>query len=1768
MALHRLGVFLDEDTAVTSSTDRSPEPSFSPTDDFDEADVFDGDPLQALRIQLAQRINASAHPSQLINQLAIVDRRCAQAARQLSRLILKAPKVLRVIRSELRKAFDLDPDSLLFTEPKPPAVAQRVDNLTDRALRLLVLPSVPINLNHFTAVSLKHAPTRRLPFTPLEALRRVIALNLFAPLAQARSEYWQALSPGSWLTRQERWVELYTQQFADQAFVARQLDELSSGGAALVQALVDAPAAEARQRAGEQWARIRVSQLMWPGAGPRLLPIPGALHIYREGEPAGTPHVMYLPGVTRNYYEYPSCYQLQCGLVELINGALFDELWQCLPLRRRHEACRPSGVEAAAPSPDVGRGSALTGDALAFSALAVLEGQWENELACAVSINHAQVFSGRRPTSAIHAERFLAYFERTRRRWVGEARLGTLRRELLNWDEQRRRHEIIFASTATGLAMNTALQQIKRFEKGLVTLLDPLDPNAETPALHAFAALEDQRKVQAQTLSTLLKDAQLQLFDSAFWTARPAGKHKRVDLLIYAWSSLLRSEIELQYQLARVRTPHRDLLLDVLDKPLASQRQGSDTCVLSVSVGSGPDVFQPLHSLFAVTRAAALDDPEQRVPVVLCAFGREGGVATFASLGALTRSIKASLDGRDASLLWHYVERQTRAAVRAQAANQTLAVRYEPIEGNPVLFAFNRLLKCYVTLQRGMDGSPQVFSETQDAQLGRQLLAVELEAHLNAPASDALMQAKAHFDLVRTAAGAQKKLPAWLVEATAASHKRFKYLLGCYLRDAFAYEDRLKLRLPDLYTFARGILIDRLRKDGLYPKLDVDTPFIEMPDHVDGRFCGWENICVVGDRNELLTPSSKRTRLSLLQLALHNLDPQMMPTRWRFKYAQYLQPAWKPLLSTDYLIDMVSSLDIGGQYDALINRVFYPRTVMQNRLSSERVPELLVRLLSAGCELDLDSAVHQGLSVNAQSAFTTAMAARTAEGLNKNGHQLQFHVVHLVGHTLQHDRYIAGILVLHDRLSPCCVVYWPTAPDAATITEHASLQDAHAHLNRRGALPDNVTALSRHVAPGWAFEAITHYPGKTRGGWAMLRSLYMPPGYALVRGVWRGIDFVRSFNIKHLEPTPRVEEIETQVLEQIASDSLNWLALVPTAHCDAEQLLYQARVLALLRDAQANSNSSKVLATYREQRVKDERATRTRAVLSMFVPFFGLGNQVYELLLLSRRYHRSGDPRDAVDVGFAAAFLAIDLLLTFVPGPKLKAGALARPRARPMGAGFSRLDRSPVSPASASLPVNQLKPLERFRLAGKPEDAVALKGFGERGIYVKGGEHFIVDEAHHYPIHRRDGEAFFRLKNKDAPGTNELILTVKEPREWLLTADAPVAGPSSRALRPWPAPAEPVVWQPPSVRTATEARILQSSVPGNDWFSWRARVPGAQSLSDAGGGVFHVHLEPPGFPYNAIYVGGRYDTATQSGIGYYRVLHPGNHAPLNRIAFIGRDELLVSPARVDIERWTTTGLGEQPVPVSRTATGEWQLHAPLFSGPLEPEIGRAFPSMMLKTREFTAARLIELADTSRPATASHLLNVRATLDSWLTPSPVKLGQTDDLLMMLRPFERKGNTLLIGYEGKAPGFTRVDFSPFEVLDPRLRTGGAQVTAQRQTVQRATVRNVLEQQGFSVQEWQVRRSNIISHEAVVTHPGSTQLYYLCYHWVERANILLQARLTDHWINVAIKSQGKSALAVMVRDAMAEQRLVRLVSGVQWARWGGNLPPTVYIVRVNPL
>jgi hypothetical protein len=1712
-----------------------------------------------IREELVKRINTYTHPSRLVNQICLADARCRESVSVLTRLIGRSPKILKVIRAELRQLFDLDPDTLLFTEPKPPCVPEKVDSLTDRALALLVQPWVPTDINQFTALSIKGDPGRRLSFTPFTVLRRVIALKLLERLAQAHGQYWDSLAQGSWLSRRERWVELHKDLFAQRAFMARQLDELSSAGMTMVQAVIDAPTAEARQRAGGEWASVRVARLMWPGTP--SIAIPGALHIYRENEPAGVPHIVYLPAVTRNFYEYPSFAVLQCGLLEL-NRSLFKDLWHCLPLSRRNQLCRPTALS---PSSSVARGMEVMGDALEHSAQALLSEQWGNELACAVMVNAAHVFSEEQPRPPPrNAARFLAYVEGTRKQLVGGARLGELGESLLQWDERRRRTEIIFASTGPGLALLTATHQVRRYENGLLALLDAKDPSVETPAYQQCMSLAKGLKDHAQALTALLRGARPRLLNLDFWTERPGGTGtpRRATLFLNAQTEALRCEIQLQHRLKLLSTAHRDLMIEVLDRPSASQRPDSQTQVLSIAVGNEPDAFYPLNNTWVVTTAAAVRVPARQLPVVLYVSGAQGGLQGFAGLDALTQGLKASLGARDDSVLWGCVERDKRNDLRAHAVRKTLAVRYLPVNGKPALAALKKLLGCHHRLHKSTEDITRIFSEVTSAELSRALLLVELEGHLNVPLNSALSQAQATIELVRKAMSEAKKMPAWLASATRARRKRFKRSQHLYLSGAFAYKARLEEQLPDLYTFARDALTARLRQEGIGAELDIDQPFINMPDNVYSSFCGRESRCTVGDRKIIFTPTPTRTTFSLLQLALHNLDPLAPWTKWRLNYAVFLQPAWKQKLSADFLIRMMSSLDIGGQYDALINQAFYPPVAPDRALSKGRIPELLKRALRAGVQHHLFLAIQRGLTANAQSLFSTALAACTPQDLLKNQHELQLHVVHLVGHTMQHDRYIAGIVVVQDHRSELCVVYWPQATPALVLTEYSSLQQAQDALNRIGALPENAKMLAGQVAPGWAFEAITHHP-------ATLDATFNLPeimsAFTLVRGVWRGLEFIRSFDIKHLEPTPMPDEIEKQTLEQIASDPQGWLTLVATSHSDAQALLYHANVLELQRQTQAASHSGKALQTYRTRRLDEQHEARFRRLVGFFVPPLGMLNDFYELLVVARHYHRYGDPNDAIDVGFMSAFLAIDLLLSFVPGPA-KAGSAATgvTRLRPRVA-LGRMHRLRMAMRGighlAPSPAPQLDALGRFKISGVPEGAVALKAPGEKGIYVKNGEPFVKDGSHHYPLYRRDGESAYRMKNSQTPGQNELILTVHQAKEWLLGADAPqpVAGTSSGTLHPWrPSTPESPGWQPPTVRTVTESRITGSSSPSDLWLQWRIQRQVDPRMSAVAPDVFYVPADAGGVPHNVLQL------TTPNMIAYYRLLPAGDRAPLTGIIFIQPDTVSGSAAWVDIRRWTSTAMHEQPFPVSRNAARGWVLNARLFDRPLVDYTTTAFPTLTSHSRELAVMRMIELSGPDRPVTATHLLNIRATLDDWLPPLPARPGQTDDLLKMLRTSETSNTSIFIGYDGKAPGFTRVDYTP-TILDAQLQHGGRGVKVQRETAQRAAVRTVLEEQGFAVVERSGTRYARPAHELIATHPNSpSQLYYVTCEWVEKASVSKGAKAKQSWIR-AFRPSTDLALTGDINRALGNNRLVRIIAGIQWPT-AGQVPASVYFIKLS--
>ncbi|MFL1555407.1 dermonecrotic toxin domain-containing protein [Pseudomonas sp. O11] len=1739
------------------STDSS---SFAPlASDTRWADTLDfADPQtsqvrreEAIRVLLTRRLNAVTHPSHEINQLHASQARGRECAKDLKGLIGRAPRVQGIIRGALREAFALDPDTVLFTE-RASGSPQKVDSLTERALALLVQPYVPININQFTTLSIKDDPTGRLPFTALQALERVKGLALLDRLDSAVRAYWQQLAHGSWLSRRERWVQLRQALFAENAWLAHRLYQLTDSGFAMVRQLMEIPGTAARKQAGGQWATLLVSRVVWPGTNQAQVPIPGALHIYREGDVEDTSHVIYLPGLVREFYEFSSWNQLQCDLPTLVNGPLSSVLWQCLPLRRWHELCNTASATPMAFSLQ------LIGthqdDVLQASATELLDAQWDNELACALSINFAAVgIQAADTASAPTTKRYLAFIEKGRRRIVGFARLGRTLDTLLAWDHRRRSREIVGGSLAQGLAINTWAQQLGRYEKGLLALLDATDVANDSVAYQDFLKLERQWQEQVEAASKWAQGPQERVFQKTFWLEQLEGSRNRASLVGAAQHQALQHEAHMQQRLNLISPAHLERLKAALSKSWVPAKNATDTCVLQVTVGGEAATALPLLGAFVVTAHEAQAHPAHQHPVLFCVIGRLGGIVAFESLDAFAEGLRASLNSRDGSILWRCIERHQRESLRTiisrLPAGTPLGVSYAAIERHILKDLFLKLTQHYAAMDKRIDQGVRLFSEVSDPVLSRALLAQELFESLQVPANDARTLALANINLLQEAARQAKKLPSWLGIASTSQRRQYKRLSRRYLLNAWAVDSKLWQDLPELDAFARKALIAQLTKDGFYPQLDIDKPLFDMPDEVSSQYCGYTSGCVVGDRNIKMVVSPQRTTFSLLQLALHNLDPKAPWTRWRLNRARWLDPVWKERLSVPYLIKMISSLNVGGEYENQIWRAFYPPASIPAR-SSGLSEALVYRALKQRAQVHLYSGIRQGMSDKAQRLFTFAMAARAVGDLKADGFDAQLAVVRLVGVTLEHDRHITGVLLIHDKISGVCVLYWPMAVASRIMVGYNTFADAVEALNRLGALPENLKMLARQVAPGWESTALASYPGVSLQ--VDPRQPYSARPY--LTGLQRFVAvIVEFFTVEHKEPAVALDTIEAQIKEQIALQPELWLEAVVTSHGHALALLAHARVLELQRRTRARSRSSATLDEYREQRFSDQHEASIRGLLS-FVPVLGVGISVYEVLLAARRYHFSGSAHDAVDVAFLTILTFVDVLMTFAPGPKnARAAQVAIPRVhryQSVAVALAGLKAAPAKPTQL---------LACFKASGALEGAIELKGPGGKGRYVKNGQQYIVDGDDAYPVYQHKNEGGLRLKNPKAEGSDELILRIEQAREWELGADSPVPGPSSGVLQPWAPIRGTSDWSPPSragMETALRASPAASDAFWQGWgFQWE------QALTEVAPprGIFQVPAVA-GYPaYEVLKI----------GANYYRLLPQGTNALSPNLVFIMRNHDLGFRAYMDMDRWLGVGAAEQPMPTTLGANGRWTPHLALFDEPLEATVGRAFPGMTAGSRRFFGERLIELAGSDPTMTATHLLNIRATLDHWLAPGTQ--GRMVDLLKLLQPVgEPGGRSFNIGSEGLAPGAMRLDFTPPSRLNAALLRRRGNTIIRSQSAE-AAVRQILERHGFTVNGIARRRGATAALDFYCTHPHTDTVYFVLTQWVDSNNVNLRSRvapeLSDPWFRNRISSSVPfSAEFAAIEIAMDENRLVRLVAGIQWPVRFAE-PATVYFVKVMP-
>lgn len=1690
---------------------------------------------------LTRRINATASPSRTINALHAASLRAQVSAKRLNTLLSRAPRIGRITRVALQKVLGANLETLPDNVPMPDGQACSLPDLIEASLRVLAPEPddealAPCVLDDRSQAAL------------LAALGQWDSTRL----DDHQADYWNGLAGDSWLSRRERWREVYDDWLADQAVLAHGVLALSEQGLAMVQGILDAPTQQARQQAGGYWRGLHVSPLFWPGKGVAQVPLGGALHLYLGEGRSHQRQVLFLPGLAQVFHEFGSLDSLKDQLPRLIYRHV-ETLWQRLPLSRRH--LLPDVFSLDATPFTVQPSRPLTENAVHYSADSLLRVQWENERDCARQINLAQLFprDAIRGSTGFITQRVQAV-EKARRQWLQpRPDLHAALEHMLEWDRLRRLQQIDFSSLAANLAIKTREAKLRRYEKALLALLDPADLSHETAAYGEFQALYRQWQAATGAAQALLSDSRLA--DLEYWKHKDVGQRSRATQLLMACHTALDTQARLQHSLKLIGPRHLKVVLETLEKKTTTAETNSSTRILGVSIGSGHRLLGGL----VITTAEAVARPTRKEPVVFYVPGLHGGLQAFGSLEQLAAGLEASFKSTEASPLWRSVHRLERtramAEVEALAVDQPLTVDWQVIEGRALMKAIREQLEAFNQLMGRLDKGDQVFSEVSDPALANRFLAHEVAGSLQVPPDDALTQALANVQLVRLAAAEAKRLPAWVAEANAAQRKQYARLHAQALSARQALERGLLHRLPALETFARRTLIEQLSADGFYPGVDVDQPLLELPDDVSTHWEGHPQRPAGGSGIRTVI-SPQRTSFSLLQLALSNLDAEAPWTRQRLRHAHYLQPSWEARLNPDYLLKTISSLDLGGQYERLVNQAFYG-----DGEGSTGLQAALLRAFRLGAHWALCGAVNAGMSGRAQSLFKVALNARSASDLERNGHRVRLCCIRLEALTLPQPRHVAGIVVILDQVDGRCLLYWPEAPEHPVLTEYLNLERAHQALIDLTAVPDAALDIARTIAPGWEAQALASYPEPLRRmaqplSWVTVLNEFASNGFTGIVGAVR-----RWFMTWRVQPAKALPDIEAEIREQQAAAPRQWLGITHSNGVELVAMLAHSRVLAAQRQARSESSSSEELRAYRDWRLDEQAGARRRGLLA-YVPGVGLGVKVYEVLLAARLVYQRATPHAVFDLISSIHMAVVETLMTLSPG-SLARGARGPGTARSRHAlrqlhRHQRLAHGGYFYLQAPSTTRPLKGLECYATSTTLDDAIALRGH-DKGSYVKGGEQFVVDGAERYSVYRRPGERHLRLKNTQAGGENELLLHIEEPAQWLLGADAPepVPGPSTGRWRPWDTPETNTGWSAPQA----PGRALYRDRPvleNHAWQGWGQEFPAepAQALS----ATKRLYRVPGPRPYDALRLGNK----------YYEVLPAGSKAP-DDLVFVRRSTRMGEGAYDELVHWLSDDFASQPIPFTLGDDNLWTPRQPLFARPIVESVAAAFPGLTRTSQYAVAHRLVELADSGSSMTTTRMLTVRTILDNWLPSVPRVLGQTDDLLRMLKPVRLEmRSSVNIGTESSTLGFVRLDFIvPFRLPQALLGKKSTASTFTKITTVRRAVRQILERQGFSVTAVEKRKMGN-QYNFICTHPASSNVYFMITRWTDSASLNIQSmdvlQLSDTWFRrtLAHSPASKRGLYEPVRRAMQEKRLVKMLVGIQLERKAGYF--TVFMVKVT--
>lgn len=301
---------------------------------------------------------------------------------------------------------------------------------------------------------------------------------------------------------------------------------------------------------------------------------------------------------------------------------------------------------------------------------------------------------------------------------------------------------------------------------------------------------------------------------------------------------------------------------------------------------------------------------------------------------------------------------------------------------------------------------------------------------------------------------ADKLQPDWLKNLSPVQEAVFAHLEQAQEKSADALAPLLE-PLPSLSTFARDKMNEALQREYPNAQVDADQLFVQVhtKTHINN-----------GRRGGSYTPFEKRSRLSLIDLALQN--PTAFPTS---KIATYTKTTFelaltdkqgKPVLgtdgkpvvlNTDQLKTLVNTADVGGEYTRLLTKELATDAISGlagERRTAWKTSQADVMAKEAFLA-ELNPAAYQAGAKDDKTTLRGAqwVAAILDQPDPANRPQVDGETIHTHA-LLQSGATVQGMMVISNNKDPELVLYTPNAPDGISFREVANLEALNTLLNK------------------------------------------------------------------------------------------------------------------------------------------------------------------------------------------------------------------------------------------------------------------------------------------------------------------------------------------------------------------------------------------------------------------------------------------------------------------------------------------------------------------------------------------------------------------------------------------------------------------------------------------------------------------------------------------------------------------------------------------------